>query len=141
MGKVKPTVRQKKAFKGMVENGRNKGEALREADYSEAVATHPKRVTESKGWQQLVKEHLSEDKLAKVHDEGLNATMKGKPDFSVRHKYLDTAYKITNKYDNTVKLGFEGVDTEELKERAAELIAGVVGNRSGTKEKGTGESS
>jgi len=129
--KVEPTDKQKKAFKERVENGRNKGDSLREAGYSESTAIQPTKVTNSKGWNQLVKEHLSDDKLAKVHDEGLNANMKGKPDYSVRHKYLDTAYKITNKYDNTVKLKFEGLSDEELEERIASEITRIVSNDSG----------
>ncbi len=46
---------------------------------------------------------MSDTKLAKVHDEGLKATtLYGKdavehPDYGVRHRYLETAYKLKGK--------------------------------------------
>lgn len=99
---VKPTTRQKKAFDNMLENGSNKGKALVDAGYSKNTAIAPTKVTESAGWIQLMEEHLADEKLAKVHNEGLEATRKsGKeevPDYAIRHKYLDTAYKIKNKF-------------------------------------------
>lgn len=127
------TPMQKKAFKEMVGKGRNKGDALRKAGYSEAVATQPQKVTKSKGWQQLMDEHLSDDLLADVHKKGLKDE-----DANTRHRYLDTAYKVKKKYDQSVELKFKGLDTKELEARAAELIAGVIGDRRGTKEETEG---
>lgn len=43
-------------------------------------------------------EALPDDLLQEVHLEGLNASFKGEPDYSVRHKYLDSAYKIKGAY-------------------------------------------
>ncbi len=43
-------------------------------------------------------EALPDELLSKVHFEGLNATRGEEPDFAVRHKYLDTAYKIKGSY-------------------------------------------
>jgi hypothetical protein len=47
-------------------------------------------------------ERIPDELLERVHLEGLEATVKSgeeeKPDFSVRHKYLDTAYKLKGSY-------------------------------------------
>ncbi len=71
---VKPTDRHKKAFKKMVENGGNKGLALKDAGYSYAVIKTPQKVTESKGWNELLDQHLSDSNLAEKHKELLNST-------------------------------------------------------------------
>ena len=110
------TEKQKKAFINSVENGGNISKAMRDAKYSDKTAKNPDKLTKSKGWEELCDEFLPDRKLAKVHKEGLNATTKkphlidrddkGRPiyeytdedDFSVRHKYLDTAYKLKSKY-------------------------------------------
>jgi hypothetical protein len=73
-------------------------------------------LTKAKGWQELITKYIPDKDLIKVHKEGLGATTKkphlidrddkGRPiydyipeeDFSVRHKYLDTAYKLKGKY-------------------------------------------
>ena len=113
----KPTERQKEAFKHYTDNGGNASKALKAAGYGETIVKNPQKVTQSKGWQFLVDKYLPEEKLAKVHSEGLEAKktehkVVGKdengqpvydfvevPDYATRHKYLDTAYKITRKYD------------------------------------------
>jgi len=96
---VEPTEKQKKAFNALVENGCTKKEAMRIAGYSEAIQTVPKKVTESEGWKMLLDQYLPDAKLAKAHKEGLEAYSKDKePDFTVRHKYLDTAYKLKGSY-------------------------------------------
>lgn len=115
------TEKQKKAVKLTLENlGKNKPltkkEILKEAGYGEIVQDQPKQVFESSGFKELIDKYLPEDKLLKAHVEGLNAYTKkphlidrdenGRPiydyvpeaDFSVRHKYLDTAYKIKGAY-------------------------------------------
>ena len=117
-----PTEKQKKAFKEIVENGRNKGDAMVRAGYSAHTAIAPTKLTNSKGWQELLDKYLPEDDLAKIHNEGLKASKKvyknnnktgkvenvGKEaDFGVRHKYLDTAYKLRGSYAPEKKR-FEG---------------------------------
>lgn len=99
---VKPTEKQKKAFDTSVENGGNISKAMREVGYSDATAKTPQKLTESRGWEQLVEEYLPDDLLARVHKEGLQA-VKGtgenvEIDMAVRHKYLDTAYKLKGSY-------------------------------------------
>ena len=96
---VETTERQKQAFKGIVlDKGRNKGKELKKAGYSEGIQKQPSRVTKSKGWQELLEQYLPDDDLTRVQKEGLRATVKGKPDYSVRHKYLDTGLKLKAKY-------------------------------------------
>lgn len=70
---VKPTERQKKAFKILTEKGCSKKEALREAGYSETVQNEPKKITETSGWQQLLNEYLPDKKLAEIHKQLLEA--------------------------------------------------------------------
>lgn len=115
------TLKQKRAVKKLLENGGNVSKAMKEAGYSKATSKTPKKLTEGKGFQELMKEYLPDALLAKVHQEGLAATRlngvggmklnidKGEiqdmghsdletPDYAVRHKYLDTAYKLKGVY-------------------------------------------
>ena len=101
-----PTIKQKEAFDETLENRGNVTKAMREVGYKETTINNPSDLTESNGWKQLMDRHISEEKLAKVHSEGLEATKQEKglegevidvPDHTVRHKYLDTGYKIRGK--------------------------------------------
>lgn len=105
------TMRQELAFAKLAETGGNVGAAMRAAGYSKASSNTPAKLLKSKGFEALMKKHLPDSLLAKVHNEGLKATkyesqLTGKgeseivevPDYAVRHKYLDTAYKIKSKY-------------------------------------------
>lgn len=105
------SMRAKKALANMLENGGIAGPAMLKAGYSPAMASNPHRLTKGKNFQALLKKHLPDSLLAKVHAEGLGAfkfetqlTGKGEseivkvPDFSTRHKYLDTGYKVKKLY-------------------------------------------
>lgn len=107
------TVRQKMALAKLAENGGSVGQAMRDAGYSEVSSKTPSKLTNSIGWNELVEEHLPDAALVKVHKEGLGAfkyetqlTGKGEsqivkvPDFSVRHKYLETGYKVKGRYSD-----------------------------------------
>jgi len=144
---VKPTIKQRKALSNLAENGGNKGKAMRDAGYSEVSSKTPTKLTESRGWETLLKEELPDDFLLDKHKKLLNKketrlknnVTTGKIevirtkeiDSTSVAKGLDMAYKIKKKYDDKLKLGFDGVSTEELKERAAQLIAGVISNKQG----------
>ncbi len=101
----KPSLKQRKALDIMVENGGNASRAMRDAGYSPMTAKSPHKLTESLGFQELMAEKLNDELLARVHSEGLEAyrTISNEdgevelPDFAVRHKYLETAYKIRDK--------------------------------------------
>jgi len=114
-----PTKKQRIAFKKVME-GESLKAAMLAAGYTEATAHLAKQnLTSSEGWKVLMEEQLTDEFLMKVHQEGLMATeqrsmtveiisVDGKkvnkiknikvPDYAVRHRYLDTAYKIRNKY-------------------------------------------
>lgn len=67
------TIKQKKAFNRVVENGGNVSRAMMEAGYSPATAKTPQKLTESKSWEELMSKHLNDKDLAKHHKELLNA--------------------------------------------------------------------
>lgn len=69
-----PTIKQKKAFKKVVENGGNVSKAMKDADYSAAMAKNPHKLTKSKGWQEMMDTYLPEKLLAEKHRELLDST-------------------------------------------------------------------
>lgn len=110
------TIKQKLAFKQAVK-GSSLTKAMVAAGFSPKSAKHTNTLTRTKGWQELVDKYISEEDLMKVHREGLKATKRqgvggmvigmGKdgvdsighsdidvPDYAVRHKYLETGYKV-----------------------------------------------
>ena len=108
------TLRQEKAAK-LVESGRTMGEVMVEAGYSPNTAKAPTKLTKSKGWNELVDKAISDKEVLRVHKEGLGASKKifknnnesgeielvsEEPDYFVRHKYLESAYKIKGKYND-----------------------------------------
>jgi hypothetical protein len=121
MGKPKkifPKVKQRNVFKKVMNEGKSVTVAMREEKYAEATIENPKNVTESKGWQQLMEQYLPDEELAKVHQEGLKAVRihssmtepdRIENDYAVRHKYLDTAYKLKGAYapEKSVNLNVE----------------------------------
>ena len=93
------SIKQRLAVKKTIENRGNVSRAMIEAGYSKNTAHNPKTLTESKGWKELMNEALPDALLLKVHKQGLKAMRaKGdKPDYKVRHSYLETGYKIKGK--------------------------------------------
>lgn len=112
------TPKQKKAFDKTLKNGGNVTKAMKEAEYAEATIHNPKNLTESDGWQELVNKYIPDEDLARVHKEGLGATkVHGTqddfieiPDYSTRHKYMESGYKLKGRhqeekqgiYDNNI---------------------------------------
>ncbi len=101
------TLKQKLAFKEVL-NGSTISKAMLKAGYSETTASTTGKLTNTDGWKELMDQHLPDKLLAKVHKEGLEASDKiydsngevvvEKPDYSVRHRYLDSAYKLKGRY-------------------------------------------
>ena len=96
-------LKQKAALKEITEDHRSVSGATRAVGYSNSTATKPSNLTTSKGFRELLQQHLPDDLLLKVHEEGLAATKLSNsltapdievPDYPTRHRYLDTAYKI-----------------------------------------------
>lgn len=113
----KPTFKQKAAFDKALENGGVISAAMAEAGYSEAMAKNPQKLTESKGWQELMDTHLPDDQLTARHRELLDKREKviidradpktgesavyevlDQPDTVAVSKALDMAYKLKGSY-------------------------------------------
>ena len=62
-----PTYKQKLVASKLVENGGYVGKAMVAAGYSSKTAKTPQKLTESKGWQELMKEYVSEVDVLKTH--------------------------------------------------------------------------
>lgn len=54
---VKPTAKQRKAAENLIKNGGNVSKAMRDAGYSAKTAINPKKLTESKGFMELLDEY------------------------------------------------------------------------------------
>lgn len=111
MAKKQSAVKQKhkKVLKKILENpGKSLGSAMREEGYSEEYSDNPQELTATKSWQELVEEVFPDDLLTKTHKEALEAkrqsSIKGLllqsefPDFDIRLKALDMAYKLKGTY-------------------------------------------
>lgn len=112
------TIKQKIAFKKVV-NGSPLNKAMREVGYAKSTSLRTNKLTRTKGWEELMEQHLPDKLLAKKHKEGLDSTKKepqiigrdskGAPvyeyvsevDYSTRHKYLDSAYKLKRRFAET----------------------------------------
>ena len=107
-----PTIKQKRAFKEVV-NGSSLAGAMRTVGYSLETSKRTNKLTRTRGWKEMMDSYLPDRDLAKVHKEGLKAGRKifknnnetnqieevgFEPDYLVRHKYLETAYKIKSKF-------------------------------------------
>lgn len=112
-----PTIRQKKAFAKTLENGGVVSSAMLEADYSPAMAKNPQKLTESLGWQELMKIYLPDDKLARKHEQLLEDD-----EANVQVKALDMAYKLKGSYapEKSVNLNLSG-EIRHLDPKAVEL--------------------
>lgn len=105
------TLRQKKAADKVAENGGNIGAAMRDAGYSVISSKTPKKLTASKGWEELMGEYLPDSLLAEKHQELLTVpkiirtTKRGEfvdqeesTDVQAISKGLDMAYKLKGRY-------------------------------------------
>lgn len=104
--KPKITPRVRKAFKAIMANEvaekpKGLGTILREVGYSNSTALRPTEVTKSASFQYLMERAgITDDLLSIKLKEGLEAHKPYNkdgdtlPDYSTRHKYLDTALKL-----------------------------------------------
>ena len=118
------TLKQKKAFKEAVENGGNVSRAMIDVGYSPATAHTPQKLTDTKGWKELMEEYIPDDLLARKHLELLNkrevirwfnhATgememeVTDQPDGQAVPKALDMAYKLKGSYAAEKKVTLHG---------------------------------
>ena len=125
----KPSLRQIRAARLVVENGGNVSKSMRDAGYSPGTAENPKKLTESKAWPDLLAKFLPQDKIAKVHAELLEAdrpvvcdkeiTMF--PDNDARARAVDLGHKLYGAYApeqiNITRRKYQDLSNEELAER------------------------
>lgn len=87
------TYKQKLVASKLVENGGNLGKAMIAAGYSPATAKTPQKLTESKGWQELMKIYLPDEMVLACH----NKLIKSENEM-VRLGALNLAYKVKGKF-------------------------------------------
>lgn len=105
------TIKQKKAFLETGVNGGIISKAMLKAGYSESVSKRTDKLTNTKGWEELMEQHLPDKLLAEKHQELLNAEIiirqkikgelvweKKKIDSQSVSKGLDMGYKLKGKY-------------------------------------------
>jgi hypothetical protein len=94
VAEIMASMRAKKALKNMIENGGNKRQAILDAGYSQTIADHPTKLTESKGFKELASPILS--KIEAESNRILEAAM-GKDLDNERHKDLIDSLEKTTK--------------------------------------------
>lgn len=102
------TVKQRRAVKEITENHMSVSAAMRKVGYDLDTASKPSNLTASKGFRELMDSMgIDDDRLLNVLNEGLDATktvvmgqeskesfVDVQPDFSVRHRYLETGLRL-----------------------------------------------
>tara|TARA_R110000868_G_scaffold403694_1_gene681192 strand:+ start:143 stop:559 length:417 start_codon:yes stop_codon:yes gene_type:complete len=72
---------------------------VKDETVASSIATENLRKPYIKEAIQSIADRIPDELLEKTHLEGLEATVgEDKPDYSVRHKYLDSAYKLKGSY-------------------------------------------
>ena len=118
------TFKQKRAFKEVL-NGSTITKAMKVAGYADTTASTTGKLTNTIGWNELMNEYLPDKLLAKKHLEGLEATKGGEseePDYAVRHKYLDSAYKVKGNYAPEKKDITTGGDKLSTNKEQADML-------------------
>jgi hypothetical protein len=135
------TTKQKIAAKKLSENIRKQGqkkpmqEILKESGYSESVSKSPQRVTESKGWKELMEEYFPAENIYRIHKKLLNKkeiiAYKGEfiktrqPHSDVKYA-LDMIYKLKglykeNEFSVNLSSTTDSMSMEELDEEIEHL--------------------
>jgi len=86
------TIRQKRTFKKVLENGGIVSKAAK-GIYSDAMAKNPQKITNSKGFQELFNEVVTDRKLRNKHNSLLEDNKS-----EIQIKALDLAYKVKGNY-------------------------------------------
>ncbi len=95
------TIKQKLVASKLVENGGNISKSMIEAGYSPATAKTPQKLTESKGWRELMEKYLPDDMVLDCH----NKLIKSKNEV-VSLGAVNLAYKVKGKFsENTINMG------------------------------------
>lgn len=124
------TIRQKNSFKKVL-NGSTISKAMVLSGYSKKTATSTGKLTNTKGWKELLELHLSDKELALKHKELLNkreiVRINGEelnqPETQAVSRALDMAYKLKGKYptegegNKTLVVVISGETAERFKQR------------------------
>lgn len=113
------TQKQKAAASRILENHGNVSKTMLEVGYSPATAKNPMELTESKGWKELMGEHLSDDVTLRRHEEIIAF---GEDKDAI--KGIDMHYKLKGYYaaDKHINIDIVVEVREELKELAHGLL-------------------
>ena len=109
------TAKQRALHKAIKDNESNKSlkALVIESGYTKSMSKQPSNIIAGKGFQALLAQDLPDKKLTSTHSQGLKATSryyyhnstglhyKVSPDYSTRHKYLETGYKLKGKLNTT----------------------------------------
>lgn len=87
-----PTIKQKKAFKAIGENGGIISKAMATAGYAPSITHATEKLVNSRGWKELTKRYLSDEILAKKHHQLLNAESE-----TVQLGAVKLGYEVTGK--------------------------------------------
>jgi len=111
------TLKQRKAARAIIENGRTSVSAvMREVGYSAKSAVDPSKLTKSKGFQELLEEYIPDELLAKKHKQLLEAKkIHGsltEPDREVddnqtQGKMVELGYKVKKKLNDSESFSVE----------------------------------
>lgn len=94
------TQKQAQAIQNSMENAGNISQAMLKAGYSPATAKNPKELTQSKAWQEVMKEYLPDAELFQAHKEALKATKwndftgEREEDHAIRLRAATEGYKL-----------------------------------------------
>lgn len=95
------TIKVREAFKKVVK-GSSLTSAMKDVGYSVETSKRTNKLTNTKGWKELLDKSISDKKLIKVLDEGLSAgkmvNEELEADYAVRHKYLETGLKLKSRF-------------------------------------------
>lgn len=115
----------------MENRGTSLSKAMKDAGYSDAYAKNPQQLENTKTWDDLLDKYLPDETLTQKIQEGIDASREiivgdsklDVPEYAIRHKYVETALKLKNKFpdvgikhkgDKDNPLQFE-INDEQLK--------------------------
>lgn len=91
------SIRQTKAIKGVLVDGKPVSVAMREAGYPPATAKNPMVLTKSKAWLETLEKYgLTEDAVVKRHAELVRSKRE-----EIALRAVDIAYKVQGKYEQS----------------------------------------
>ena len=140
----------------MIEGDSISKAAIKEG-YSEKYANSG-HLTQGKIWNELTEEYLCDVDLLKIHQKLLNkqevitrnnnktgmieVVPTGEIDSFAVKSALEMAYKLKNRYDNTITIKgkLSGLSDEEIRTRIAGILSGIVGTIAGSRKTDTGSS-